>query len=121
MLIAHQIPVPPWAGTFGDITSAESGTAALAAFTPHLDFILATFHHQIQAFFDDPLQTMEHDFPQHSRLTGDYYVGDRRFRESGDNYRMTIEFCCLGRFVAADQTNAELDYLGLEGLVHLNK
>lgn len=121
MLVARQISAPPWAGPFNDKVSSDVGKAALLEFIHHRTYILTVFHQQIQDFFDDPDQTMDEDFPRRSELTGDYYVGDWRFSQSDEYYIATIEFRCLGYFDTPMQSNTELDYLGLEGIVYLHK
>ncbi len=122
---ARLIPTPKWTREpETELYEDESeATEAAKAFEPHMPDILDTLHEQIELFFNNPDCTFDTDFPQWSRLTGEYYWGDCAYAgyieqaHLRSHYRWSQNVRCLEKKWIEHQT--DFDYLELEAQILL--
>lgn len=113
-----RVPAPEWAPTYArgliefDMAASKHGDAITeverTALISHHDSILQLVDKLVERYATD--NSYEDDFPQQSRLTGEFYIGSESYhRLCGMKWiQICVEARCIGtRHVRTD------DYLGL--------
>ena len=125
MLHMTLIPTPEWAAPLEVSVDPAFGTHEYERVLAQREAVLATVHAAVQAYVNhERFTSQQPSFPEHARLTGEYYVHDEAywvidelwFQKAGrsSEFRFAVKVHCLEHIWAPGQVDQ--DYLGLSVL-----
>lgn len=116
-LLMTKIDVPSWARPFAIGIDTEFEGRVYQAAQSQMSDIQRAAHRLIQRYLDEVSAGMQ--FPEKTRMTGDYYISEQRYgisvssvRREASEHRLSLFVRCLEHPFAQHQT--DFDYLGLE-------
>ena len=123
MLTMKRIPVPDWARPFSLLREQEFDEQEFNRCLPHRDEVVQAVQEAVQQFANDDERVFSKDFPQQTKLTGEYYISREDYsvyqgpvyppiRPEEHKYALSIMVRCLEKRWIENQT--DFDYLGLE-------
>lgn len=123
MLTMKRIPVPEWAKPFAVIVDEGFGEQEYTRLSSHYDTMLENVQQAVEQYVNDDERVFSKDFPQQTKLTGEYYISREDYsvyqepvyppiRPEEHKYALSIMVRCLEKRWIENQT--DFDYLGLE-------
>jgi hypothetical protein len=107
----RRIPAPPWA-IQPDVRLYEMQLSVYRAIQDYRGRILEVVQNEVEAYLNEPGLYFEGEgFPDRSRLTGEYYLGDESYKQHVNPLWIQIGIMC--RCLSQRET-FDHDYLGLE-------
>lgn len=118
-----RISVPDWARPFSILREQEFDELEFNRCLPHRAEVVQAVQEAVQQFANDDEKVFSEDFPQRTRLTGEYYISNENYslytgpiyppiRPEERKHTLSVFVRCLEKQWIENQT--DFDYLGLE-------